>query len=158
MSDKPVGDGRIEEPFRHLLDAAVLGEAVAAETTTGAENVLEAVEVHKRYGRTEVLRGVSFGVHRGDVKAILGPSGSGKSTLLRCLALLEPVDHGEVRLEGQRLGVREGQGGRVASLPARWGEPAVLRRDREHEPTPRRVLQPASIFSRSSRSTLDWTL
>ena len=119
MSDKPVGDGRIEEPFRHLLDAAVLGEAVAAETTTGAENVLEAVEVHKRYGRTEVLRGVSFGVHRGDVKAILGPSGSGKSTLLRCLALLEPVDHGEVRLEGRRLGVREGQGGRVASLPER---------------------------------------
>jgi len=58
-----------------------------------------------------VLRGVSFGVHRGDVKAILGPSGSGKSTLLRCLALLEPLDSGEVRLEGRRLGVREGTGG-----------------------------------------------
>ena len=47
---------------------------------------------------------MSFGVHRGDVKAILGPSGSGKSTLLRCLALLEPVERGEIRLEGQRVG------------------------------------------------------
>jgi len=65
------------------------------------------------------LRGVSFGVHRGDVKAILGPSGSGKSTLLRCLALLEPVDGGEVRLEGRRLGVREGQGGRLVPLAER---------------------------------------
>jgi ABC-type polar amino acid transport system ATPase subunit len=45
----------------------------------------------------------------------LGPSGSGKSTLLRCLALLEPVDGGEVRLEGRRVGVRE-SGGRLVQL------------------------------------------
>jgi polar amino acid transport system ATP-binding protein len=53
------------------------------------------------------------------VKAILGPSGSGKSTLLRCLALLEPVERGEIRLEGQRVGVREGGGGRLVPLPER---------------------------------------
>ena len=48
------------------------------------------------------------------MKAILGPSGSGKSTLLRCLALLEPVDAGEVRLEGRRVGSKPGRqaGGR----------------------------------------------
>src|SRR5947209_8981716 len=118
MSDNVPNQGRAARPIAHLLDATVLGEAVAAEATTGAEFVLEAVDVHKRYGRTEVLRGVSFGIHRGDVKAILGPSGSGKSTLLRCLALLEPVDAGEVRLEGRRIGVRE-TSGRLAALPER---------------------------------------
>ena len=80
--------------------------------------LLEAVGIHKRYGRNEVLRGVSFGVRRGDVRAVLGPSGSGKSTMLRCLALLEPIDAGEVRLEGRRLGVREA-GGRTVRLPER---------------------------------------
>ena len=85
---------------------------------------LEVRNLHKRYGRNEVLRGVTFGVHRGDVKAVLGPSGSGKSTMLRCLALLEPVDEGEVRLEGRRIGVREARG-RLVSLPER-----VLARER----------------------------
>ena len=63
-------------------------------------HVLEAIDVHRDTAPIEVLRGVSFGIGRGEVKAILGPSGSGKSTLLRCLALLEPLDGGEVRLEG----------------------------------------------------------
>jgi ABC-type polar amino acid transport system ATPase subunit len=108
----------IQPQVGHLLDESVLREKIAAEAST-AEFVLEAVEVHKRYGPTEVLRGVSFGVHRGDVKAILGPSGSGKSTLLRCLALLEPVDAGEVRLDGVRIGVRDGAGGRTSPLPER---------------------------------------
>src|SRR6266478_4696322 len=109
MSDPSVG---------HLLDAGLLGEPVAAARQGTAEYVLEAVDLHKRYGHNEVLRGVTFGVHRGDVKAVLGPSGSGKSTMLRCLALLEPIDAGEVRLEGRRIGVRESRG-RLVSLPER---------------------------------------
>jgi len=94
-------------PAGHILDADVI-----AELHAGAARgpVLEAVEVRRRYGSHEVLRGVSFEIQRGDVKAILGPSGSGKSTLLRCLALLEPLDAGEVRMEGRRLGVRDGDG------------------------------------------------
>ena len=93
----------------HLLDADVIAE-LHAGSPTGF--VVEAVDVHKRYRANEVLKGVSFGLHRGDVKAILGPSGSGKSTLLRCLALLEPIDAGEIRLEGVRVGVRDGRDGR----------------------------------------------
>jgi ABC-type polar amino acid transport system ATPase subunit len=86
--------------------------------SVAAGPLIEAVDIHKRYGRTEVLRGVSFTLRQGDVRAVLGPSGSGKSTLLRCLALLEPIDAGEVRLEGRRLGVREG-GDATRSLPER---------------------------------------
>jgi polar amino acid transport system ATP-binding protein len=101
------------EQTGHLLDPDVIAELHAG---TPGGDVLEAVEVHRRYGSHEVLRGVSFGIKRGEVKAILGPSGSGKSTLLRCLALLEPLDGGEIRMEGRRLGVRDGDG-RTARLP-----------------------------------------
>ena len=72
------------------------------------EPVLRAEGVSKSYDGLPVLQGASLAVGRGEVKVIIGPSGSGKSTLLRCLALLEPVDAGEVWLDGVRLsGVRE---------------------------------------------------
>jgi ABC-type polar amino acid transport system ATPase subunit len=99
----------------HILDDATLQELAA---TAASEFVIEARDVWKRYGANDVLQGISLGVHRGDVKAILGPSGSGKSTLLRCLGLLEPIDRGEVHLEGTRVGVRE-RGGRLVPLPER---------------------------------------
>jgi polar amino acid transport system ATP-binding protein len=105
----------------HLLDDAQIRELEARPTS---DFVVEARDVWKRYGANEVLKGISFGVHRGDVKAILGPSGSGKSTLLRCLALLEPIDRGEVHLDGVRVGVRESRG-RVVALPE-----ATLARER----------------------------
>ena len=114
-----------QPPVGHLLDEALLGEPVASTAGGADEFVLEAVGLHKRYGHNEVLRGVTFGVQRGDVKAVLGPSGSGKSTMLRCLALLEPVESGEVRLEGRRIGVREARDGRLVPLPER-----VLARER----------------------------
>jgi polar amino acid transport system ATP-binding protein len=76
-----------------------------------SDALLRAEELYKRYGEVEVLHGVSFEVRRGQVKVIIGPSGSGKSTLLRCLALLEPVDQGEVYLENRRLGWKA-RGGR----------------------------------------------
>jgi ABC-type polar amino acid transport system ATPase subunit len=98
-----------------ILDEAVIRELAA---TPASEYVIEARDVWKRYGGNEVLQGISLGVHRGDVKAILGPSGSGKSTLLRCLGLLEPIDRGEIHLEGARVGVRERRG-RFVSLPER---------------------------------------
>src|ERR1041385_8769071 len=98
---------------QHILD-----EEVIAELHTGAPAtfVLEAQGVHKRYSANEVLKGVTFGVHRGDVKAILGPSGSGKSTLLRCLALLEPVEAGEIKLDGELIGARSVANGGVRRL------------------------------------------
>ncbi len=58
-------------------------------------------DIHKRFGKLEVLRGVSLEVSRGEVVCVIGPSGSGKSTLLRCINLLEPLEQGRILLEGK---------------------------------------------------------
>ncbi len=68
------------------------------------EIFVECRNVWKSYGNREVLRGVNFGVKRGEVVTILGPSGSGKSTLLRMINHLEPVDRGEILVDGAFVG------------------------------------------------------
>ena len=68
---------------------------------------LQVRDLHKKYAGTEVLKGVEFSVNKGQVKAVLGPSGSGKSTMLRLMALLEPADRGDIRLNGERIGATE---------------------------------------------------
>ena len=60
-------------------------------------------DAHKHFGHLHVLKGVNLEVARGEVVVIIGPSGSGKSTLLRCLNYLEPVQSGEVWVDGIRL-------------------------------------------------------
>jgi ABC-type polar amino acid transport system ATPase subunit len=67
------------------------------------EPMLKLQDVHKRFGKLEVLRGVDLDVARGEVICVLGPSGSGKSTLLRCVNLLEPPEEGEIFLEGKDI-------------------------------------------------------
>ena len=54
----------------------------------------------KRYGANTVLDGVDLKVTAGQVLVVIGPSGSGKSTLLRCLAALEPIQKGTIRIDG----------------------------------------------------------
>lgn len=65
--------------------------------------IITATNIQKRYGGNEILRGVNLSVEKGQVKAILGPSGSGKSTLMRLIALLEPIDHGTITINGKIL-------------------------------------------------------
>jgi len=60
-------------------------------------------DLHKSFGRNEVLRGVSLSVASHEVICLIGASGSGKSTLLRCINLLEPIDSGRIRLLGQEI-------------------------------------------------------
>ncbi|MFT3799378.1 ABC transporter ATP-binding protein [Microbacterium sp.] len=85
------------------------------------EPLIRADDLHKTFpgtGRKEarvpILRGISLGVHPGEMVSIVGPSGSGKSTLLYCLSGLEPYDSGAVRLAGRGLG-KLGRG-RLAAL------------------------------------------
>ena len=82
---------------------------------------LEVQDLHKRYGSHEVLKGVSLKAAAGDVISIIGSSGSGKSTLLRCVNFLESYDDGEVRIEGELIGinvaVRAGAQGIGFALP-----------------------------------------
>jgi ABC-type polar amino acid transport system ATPase subunit len=68
--------------------------------------LLRVQDVSKSFGELRVLRGVSLDVHAGHVVAILGRSGSGKSTLLRCIADLELIDEGTIRLDGELVGCR----------------------------------------------------
>ena len=64
-----------------------------------AQTILKVENLHKSYGKTEVIKGVSFEVKKGETKVIIGPSGTGKSTLLRCINQLDYSDKGRVWLE-----------------------------------------------------------
>lgn len=64
-----------------------------------SEVILKVENIHKSYGKCQVLRGISFQVNQGETTVIIGPSGTGKSTLLTCINQLTPPDQGRVWLE-----------------------------------------------------------
>jgi polar amino acid transport system ATP-binding protein len=66
-------------------------------------------DIHKRFDATEVIRGISLDVSKGETVCIIGPSGSGKTTLLRCINFLEIPDSGAVWLDGALIGPVAGQ-------------------------------------------------
>ncbi len=80
-----------------------------------SEAMVKAENVHKRFGRLEVLKGISLDVKRGEVMCMLGPSGSGKSTFLRCINHLEKINAGRLSVDGELVGYRE-QGGKLFEL------------------------------------------
>src|SRR6266513_5605328 len=71
---------------------------------------MSAHEVRKRFGRLEVLKGVSLDVKRGEVVCVIGPSGSGKTTFIRCIHHLEKIDGGRIEVNGHLIGYREQNG------------------------------------------------
>ena len=78
--------------------------------------MLEAKDVRKNFGGTEVLRGIDLQVEKGDVVAILGPSGSGKTTFLRCLNFLERADAGKLTFDGQTVDLHTAAKKEIAEL------------------------------------------
>lgn len=71
---------------------------------------LEIKNLHKRFGNSEVLKGLSLTARQGDVIAIIGSSGSGKSTFLRCMNLLEYPDSGDLIIHGEPIKFRTKHG------------------------------------------------
>ena len=59
--------------------------------------------VHKQFGDNAVLRGIDLKIAAHEMVCLIGASGSGKSTLLRCMNLLEPIDDGEILLDGDDI-------------------------------------------------------
>ena len=78
--------------------------AAAAAPSDGA---IVVEDMHKRFGKLEVLKGVSLKARQGDVISIIGSSGSGKSTLLRCINLLEMPNDGRVWVNGELIRMRK---------------------------------------------------
>ena len=66
---------------------------------------LEARRITKAFGPNVVCRGIDLSVGAGEMVCLIGASGSGKSTLLRCLNLLEPIDDGEIWLDGKDISI-----------------------------------------------------
>ena len=69
--------------------------------------MVRAENVHKRFGRLEVLRGIDLEVQRREVLMLIGPSGSGKSTFLRCINHLEQINAGRIWVDGELVGYRQ---------------------------------------------------
>jgi putative ABC transport system ATP-binding protein len=74
------------------------------DSSAGEGALISAFDLHKRFGASVALDGLSVEVRGGEVVAVLGPSGSGKSTLLLCLAGIFAPDDGEVVYRGRSLG------------------------------------------------------
>jgi polar amino acid transport system ATP-binding protein len=77
--------------------------------------MVKAESVTKRFGRLEVLKGISLEVQPKEVMCLLGPSGSGKSTFLRCINHLEKIDAGLLYVDGELVGYRE-EGDKIHEL------------------------------------------
>src|ERR1041385_1196428 len=74
------------------------------------EALIVVEQLTKRYGEATVLNDVNLKLASGQVLVVIGPSGSGKSTLLRCLAALEPIQQGTIRIDGTLAAKGEGNG------------------------------------------------
>jgi putrescine transport system ATP-binding protein len=77
--------------------------AIARNATPQQRVLVELEDVHKRFGESAAVEGVSLNILEGEFLALLGPSGCGKTTLLRMLAGLETSDGGRILLDGQDL-------------------------------------------------------
>ena len=112
-----------------VMDIALPGIAFAGRADAKAaavSDIVEATNIHKWFGATKVLDGVSLSVRRGETVVIIGPSGSGKTTFIRCLNHLETIQQGVIRVNGHFIGYRQ-RGERM--VPDRARNIARQRRD-----------------------------
>ena len=106
--------------------------------------ILEVNHIEKHFGKTQVLRDVSFSMEEGSALAIIGSSGSGKTTLLSCLNFLEKPNSGSITVNGETL---------FDASVNQSDKDADLRKKRLHFGMPKRSRWPA-LKSRRSRAWL----
>ena len=103
-ADKPAAS-----PARNLwIDTFRIDNSAALAS---GEPFVVCYNVQKAYGPKEILRGIDLEIKRGEVVVVMGPSGSGKSTLLRLVNHLEPLDWGQITVDGKYVGYEKGAGG-----------------------------------------------
>lgn len=74
---------------------------IAEHSPSAGGELLQASKLRKRFGKLEVLKGISFDLKEREILGVIGPSGSGKTTLLRCLDLLDDIDEGQIKFQGK---------------------------------------------------------
>lgn len=77
--------------------------------------------IHKSFGDTEVLKGVSFDIKQGEIIVIIGSSGTGKSTLLRCVNFLEQADQGSIAIDDIEVDAQQHTKSEVLALRRKTG-------------------------------------
>ncbi len=82
---------------------------------------LEVKDLYKKFGETQVLKGVSFEMNKGEVVSIIGSSGNGKTTLLRCLNFLEIPDSGSITVDGNVIFPLDGNTNDKVQNPLTFG-------------------------------------
>ena len=107
---RPAGGGVAVAGGSAAMDWSTLIGTPARAGADAPEAFVSCRNVHKSYGSREILRGVDFGVGRGEVVVVMGPSGSGKSTLLRLINHLEHMDEGEILVDGRPVGYERRDG------------------------------------------------
>ena len=115
-----LGEERLSEACQRIVQfvAKLAGEprVAAAPRIEGVppaavKKMIEVIDLHKRFGNIEVLKGISLTAHEGDVISLIGASGSGKSTLLRCINMLEVPDQGSIHVDGESIKLNYGRPG-----------------------------------------------
>jgi polar amino acid transport system permease protein len=103
-------DRPLAPPARNLLwiDAVRTGDT---PVPVSDDPFVVCYNVQKAYGQREILRGIDLVIKRGEVVVLMGPSGSGKSTLLRLVNHLEPLDWGQITVDGKYVGYEKQVGG-----------------------------------------------
>lgn len=77
--------------------------------------------IHKRFGDTEVLKGISLAIEKGEIIVIIGSSGTGKSTLLRCVNFLERADQGSITIDDVTVDTQQQTKADVLALRRKTG-------------------------------------
>jgi polar amino acid transport system ATP-binding protein len=101
-----------DEPVEEAIGKDILS-IIGGPAADTREVVVEATDVHKFFGRNEVLKGVSLTIKRQEVVVVIGPSGSGKTTFIRCINHLEKIQQGRIMVNGHLIGYREMGGGKL---------------------------------------------